>query len=81
MSDSDRMPVLCNVVLEGPENDKMNAYMSSACRPLSENNCGNTIRKIHLKRFSRVDGRGVIYLFSFFRYTAVVVVAGTNAQR
>lgn len=55
MSDSDRMPVLCNVVLEGPENDKMNAYMSSACRPLSENNCGNTIRKMHLKRrFSRV---------------------------
>lgn len=59
VSDSDKTPVLCNVVLEGPENDKMNAYISSACRPLSENNCGKTIIKIHLKHWKYK----AIYLF------------------
>jgi hypothetical protein len=62
VSDSDKTPVLCNVVLEGPENDKMNAYMSSACRPLSENNCGKTIIKIHLNGLKNIT---IILLIHF----------------
>lgn len=52
VNDSDRIPVLCNVVLEGPENVRINAYMSNTCLPLSVNSCGNTIKKTHLKRFN-----------------------------